>query len=164
MLLTGGRRLFALRRKAGPRSSPGVREALGPGVASPRTNPRGKQCLGALTQGFERQCEVAGLDDPVSEDEAFMAKALALADAASAAGEVPVGALVVLDGQLIGEGFNQPISSCDPAAHAEIVALRQAAGGSQLSATRVVLCHHRTLFDVRWCHGACPSSASRLRC
>ena len=56
-----------------------------------------------------------------------MAKALALADAASAVGEVPVGALVVLDGEIIGQGFNQPITRCDPTAHAEIVALRQAA-------------------------------------
>ena len=54
---------------------------------------------------------------------------LALEDAARArdAGEVPVGAVVVLDGQPIGTGFNQPISSHDPTAHAEIVALRAAA-------------------------------------
>jgi tRNA(adenine34) deaminase len=42
-------------------------------------------------------------------------------------GEVPVGAVVVLDGQVIGEGFNQPIAAHDPTAHAEIVALRDAA-------------------------------------
>ena len=42
-------------------------------------------------------------------------------------GEVPVGAVVVLDGAVIGEGFNQPISAKDPTAHAEIVAMRQAA-------------------------------------
>jgi len=42
-------------------------------------------------------------------------------------GEVPVGAVVVLDGQIIGAGFNQPIDSNDPTAHAEIVAIRQAA-------------------------------------
>lgn len=42
-------------------------------------------------------------------------------------GEVPVGAVVVCDGQVLGEGFNQPISSHDPTAHAEIVALRAAA-------------------------------------
>lgn len=105
-----------------------VREAfLGPDAFAAHQSRVASSAWGALTQGFERQYKVAGLDDPVSEDEAFMAKALALADAASAAGEVPVGALVVLDGQLIGEGFNQPISSCDPTAHAEIVALRQAA-------------------------------------
>ena len=57
----------------------------------------------------------------------FMQRALALAEQAREAGEVPVGALVVLDGQVIGEGFNQPISAVDPTAHAEIVALRHAA-------------------------------------
>ena len=53
---------------------------------------------------------------------------LALDEAASAslAGEVPVGAVVVLDGRPIGSGFNQPISSVDPTAHAEVVALRAA--------------------------------------
>jgi len=54
---------------------------------------------------------------------------LALEEAARAlnAGEVPVGAIVVLDGKVMGAGFNQPISSSDPTAHAEIIALRQAA-------------------------------------
>ncbi|MGH1371499.1 MAG: tRNA adenosine(34) deaminase TadA [Cellvibrionaceae bacterium] len=56
-----------------------------------------------------------------------MARALALAERAEALGEVPVGALVVLDGEVIGEGWNQPISGCDPTAHAEIMALRAAA-------------------------------------
>lgn len=58
---------------------------------------------------------------------AFMRLALALADAAAAAGEVPVGAIVVQDGQVIGRGHNQPIGTHDPTAHAEIVALRDAA-------------------------------------
>jgi tRNA(Arg) A34 adenosine deaminase TadA len=57
----------------------------------------------------------------------FMRLALAEAGQGLAAGEVPVGAVVVLDGEVIGEGFNQPISSSDPTAHAEIVALRAAA-------------------------------------
>lgn len=54
---------------------------------------------------------------------------LALAEAGKAlgAGEVPIGAVVVLDGTVIGAGYNQPISSSDPTAHAEIVALRAAA-------------------------------------
>ena len=56
-----------------------------------------------------------------------MRLALAQAERAGAAGEVPVGAVVVLDDRVIGEGFNQPISSADPTAHAEIVALRAAA-------------------------------------
>lgn len=56
-----------------------------------------------------------------------MERALDLAKLAADAGEVPVGAVVVLDGEVIGEGYNQPISSSDPTAHAELVALRQAA-------------------------------------
>ncbi len=60
-------------------------------------------------------------------DELWMIEALALAREAGAAGEVPVGAVVVLDGQIIGRGFNQPISRQDPTAHAEVVALRDAA-------------------------------------
>ena len=59
-------------------------------------------------------------------DEVWMIRALELARQAEAAGEVPVGAVIVLDGDLIAEGWNQPISSSDPTAHAEIVALRKA--------------------------------------
>jgi tRNA(adenine34) deaminase len=60
-------------------------------------------------------------------DETFMRIALDLALQAQQRGEVPVGAVVVLDGTVIGEGFNQPISANDPTAHAEIVAIRGAA-------------------------------------
>jgi tRNA(adenine34) deaminase len=60
-------------------------------------------------------------------DEAYMRRALDLARHAEQAGEVPVGALVVLNDEVIGEGWNQPIVSHDPTAHAEIVALRAAA-------------------------------------
>ncbi len=60
-------------------------------------------------------------------DEAFMAEALELAFEGSRLNEVPVGALVVLDGVVVGRGYNQPISQQDPTAHAEIVALRNAA-------------------------------------
>jgi tRNA(adenine34) deaminase len=56
-----------------------------------------------------------------------MRRALRLAERARAAGEVPVGAVLVLDGAVAGEGFNAPISSADPSAHAEIRALREAA-------------------------------------
>lgn len=59
-------------------------------------------------------------------DEFFMREALLLAAHAAALGEVPVGAVVVKDGQIIGRGFNQSITSKDPTAHAEIVALRDA--------------------------------------
>src|SRR5574337_337800 len=60
-------------------------------------------------------------------DEPFMREALALAQQAAEAGEVPVGAVVVKDGRIIGRGYNRPISTADPTAHAEIVALREAA-------------------------------------
>lgn len=59
--------------------------------------------------------------------EAWMERALALADQAAAEAEVPVGALVVRDGEVLGEGWNRPIASHDPSAHAEIQALRAAA-------------------------------------
>jgi tRNA(adenine34) deaminase len=61
------------------------------------------------------------------EDVAFMGLALDQARRAAVAGEVPIGAVVVLDGRVIGRGHNQPIGSNDPTAHAEIRALRQAA-------------------------------------
>lgn len=64
-------------------------------------------------------------------DQAHMRRALELARAAEAAGEVPVGAVLVQDGEVISEGYNRPISSADPTAHAEIVALRAAAGSLQ---------------------------------
>ena len=60
-------------------------------------------------------------------DELFMREALTLAGVADARGEVPVGAIVVRDGVIIGRGYNQPISSHDPSAHAEIIAMRDAA-------------------------------------
>lgn len=61
------------------------------------------------------------------QDEFWMQKAIALASQAEALGEVPVGAVIVCDSEIIGEGFNQPITANDPTAHAEIVALRDAA-------------------------------------
>ena len=63
----------------------------------------------------------------LAADELFMREALALAEQAGAAGEVPVGAIVVKDGEIIGRGYNRPIASQDATAHAEIIALREAA-------------------------------------
>ena len=60
-------------------------------------------------------------------DEFFMACALAEARLAYQVNEVPVGAVVVIDNQVVGRGYNRPIGSCDPTAHAEILALREAA-------------------------------------
>jgi len=56
-----------------------------------------------------------------------MNRALDLAHEADAAGEVPVGSVIVADGEVIGEGSNRPIGTCDPTAHAEIIAMRDAA-------------------------------------
>jgi tRNA(adenine34) deaminase len=60
-------------------------------------------------------------------DEEFMRRALELARRAEEEGEVPIGAVVVLDGRIVGEGWNRPIGACDPTAHAEIEALRSGA-------------------------------------
>ena len=61
-----------------------------------------------------------------ASDEQFMREALARADQAETLGEVPVGAVVVVDGKVVGTGANSPIASRDPTAHAEIIALREA--------------------------------------
>jgi tRNA(adenine34) deaminase len=60
-------------------------------------------------------------------DEGFMRRALELAQRAHAEDEVPIGAVVVVDASIIGEGWNRPISASDPTAHAEILAMRAAA-------------------------------------
>ena len=60
-------------------------------------------------------------------DEQFMALALGEAEKAMAAGEVPVGAVVVSAGTVVGRGYNRPISAMDPTAHAEMLAIREAA-------------------------------------
>ncbi|MGG5291167.1 tRNA adenosine(34) deaminase TadA [Pseudomonas shirazensis] len=62
-----------------------------------------------------------------SRDQAFMQMALELAAQGAALGEVPVGAVLVQDGEVIGSGFNRPITDSDPSAHAEMVAIRAAA-------------------------------------
>ena len=86
-------------------------------------------------------------------DEDFMRTALELATQASELGEVPVGALVVQDGTIIGRGYNKPISACDPTAHAEIVAMREAA--SALGNYRLAGCTlYVTLEPCAMCSGA----------
>lgn len=75
------------------------------------------------------------------QDIYWMQRALLLAQKAAALGEVPVGALVIQEQQIVGEGWNQPISSADPSAHAEIVALR--AAGKHLNNYRIP---HSTLY------------------
>lgn len=66
------------------------------------------------------------MDKFTIQDQQFMQRALELAAIAEVKGEVPVGAVLVKDDEIIGEGFNQTISNHDPSAHAEIVALREA--------------------------------------
>ena len=88
-----------------------------------------------------------------THDAAFMQEALRLAAEAAAGGEVPVGAVVVKDGAVIGRGFNQPIGAHDPTAHAEIVALREAA--KHLGNYRLVDCTlYVTLEPCTMCVGA----------
>ena len=65
--------------------------------------------------------------DMQTQDELFMREALCLAEQAAALGEVPVGAVLVQDGEIIGRGFNSPISLSDPSAQAEVQAIRDAA-------------------------------------
>jgi len=89
----------------------------------------------------------------VSQDEAWIAHALELARTAEAAGEVPVGAVIVLNGQAIGEGHNRTVSDADPTGHAEVVAIRAAAehlGGWRLLDTTLYV----TLEPCAMCAGA----------
>jgi len=88
-----------------------------------------------------------------ASDEAWMAEALALARAAQARGEVPVGAIVVRDGAIVGRGGNAPIAANDPTAHAEIAALRDA--GRALGNYRLPGCElFVTLEPCAMCAGA----------
>jgi tRNA(adenine34) deaminase len=86
-------------------------------------------------------------------DAGFMQSALELAAQAAVAGEVPVGAVVVKDGAIIGRGYNRPITTSDPTAHAEIIALREAAGA--LGNYRLTGCElYVTLEPCAMCVGA----------
>lgn len=87
------------------------------------------------------------------DDAAYMRRALELAQRAAGEGEVPVGALVVAGGQVVGEGWNRPIGACDPTAHAEIEAMRAAAralGNYRLSGATLYV----TLEPCDMCLGA----------
>ncbi len=84
---------------------------------------------------------------------AYMQEALKLAAQAAAAGEVPVGAVVVKDGLIVGRGYNQPIAGTDPTAHAEIMAMRDA--GKTLGNYRLTDCDlYVTLEPCVMCSGA----------
>ena len=86
-------------------------------------------------------------------DEGWMRRALALAAQARDAGEVPVGAVVVRDGEVLGAGWNHPVSGCDPTLHAEVHALRvaaAAAGNYRLTGATL----YATLEPCAMCAGA----------
>ncbi len=84
---------------------------------------------------------------------AYMQEALKLAAQAAVAGEVPVGAVVVKNGVIVGRGYNQPISGTDPTAHAEIMAMRDA--GKTLGNYRLADCDlYVTLEPCVMCSGA----------
>ena len=90
---------------------------------------------------------------PDKQDESWMAEALAEANRAQAAGEVPVGAVVVFEGKIVGHGHNRVIQDSDPTAHAEVVALREAAaklGNYRLSGCELFV----TIEPCAMCAGA----------
>jgi tRNA(adenine34) deaminase len=96
----------------------------------------------------------------VSNQEGFMREALALARQAAESGEAPVGAVVVAGGEIVGRGCNSPIADIDPTAHAEILALRDAArtlGNYRLEDTTL----YSTLEPCVMCAGALV--AARVR-
>lgn len=94
-----------------------------------------------------------GDESAAARDEHWMREALALAKQASDQGEVPVGAVVVCDDELVGRGFNATITDHDPSAHAEIRALREA--GSRLGNYRLPDCTvYVTLEPCVMCAGA----------
>ncbi|MEW6433906.1 MAG: tRNA adenosine(34) deaminase TadA [Myxococcota bacterium] len=93
------------------------------------------------------------MDPQTAADEGFMRAALALADEAAALGEVPVGAVAVVDGQVVGRGSNRREIDRDPFSHAELLAMREAAqvvGAWRLSAVTVYV----TLEPCAMCAGA----------
>jgi tRNA(adenine34) deaminase len=100
-----------------PLPDPDVPFAADRGALTLVSSPRRRQGVGRV----DRELEPAG-----DRDRYWMGRALALARRAADAGEVPVGAVLVRDDEVIGEGWNRPIGACDPTAHAEVLALRAA--------------------------------------
>jgi tRNA(adenine34) deaminase len=96
---------------------------------------------------------LSGNNSQAELDVYWMTHALALAKRAQSVGEIPVGAVIVKDNQLIAEGFNNSITTCDPSGHAEMVAIRQA--GVMLKNYRLVGCKmYITLEPCSMCAGA----------
>ncbi len=91
--------------------------------------------------------------EPSLSDEIWMQEALRCAQRALEAGEVPLGAVVVCDGRIVGRGWNRNISNCDPSAHAEVVALREA--GAAMGNHRLEECElFATIEPCPMCAGA----------
>lgn len=106
-----------------------------------------------MSEGMFTSPEPVRSAEQQAHDGAYMRHALTLAHRAQAAGEVPVGAVVVHEGRIVGEGWNQPIGAHDPSAHAEMVALRAAAqrlGNYRLTGTTLYV----TLEPCVMCAGA----------
>lgn len=104
--------------------------------------------------GFDRNRQRAGsATTDTLDDEGWMRQAIALAERAAREGEVPVGALIVRDGRVLGQGWNCPIVSHDPTAHAEVRALRDA--GQRAGNYRLPGCDlYVTLEPCPMCAGA----------
>ena len=93
-------------------------------------------------------------------DEKFMREALLLARTAGERGEVPIGAVIVIDGAVVGRGWNRPVATSDPTAHAEMIALREAAAhraNYRLEATTIYV----TLEPCVMCAGALVNARIR---
>ena len=100
-----------------------------------------------------------------NDDYAYMGICLDLARQAAEQGEVPVGAIVVMDGQIVGRGYNLRETTADPTAHAEVIALRKAAEhiGHWRLIDRDFVCHFGALHDVRGRLGQQPSRTFGVR-
>ena len=101
--------------------------------------------------------------DLMTSDEAWMREALALAQKAEAQDEVPVGAILVQDNTILGQGWNRPIHSHDPTAHAEIQAIRNAgsnSGNYRLPGTTLYV----TLEPCTMCAGSWTCCPPVMRC
>ena len=113
-------------------------------------SPQGNKPVGVNTD--TRPSLACGVSE-VRDEATYMRRALELARNAETAGEVPVGAVLVLEGVVIGEGWNRPIGSCDPTSHAEIEALRTGArqlGNYRLAGTTLYV----TMEPCPMCAGA----------
>jgi tRNA(Arg) A34 adenosine deaminase TadA len=113
-----------------------------------------KSAAAAFDAAHKTLVGMTPLSAPFTEQDArWMAEALALAREAAARGEVPVGAVVVRNAEIVGRGANGPIGACDPTAHAEILALRAAA--RHLGNYRLADCTlYATLEPCAMCAGA----------